>query len=687
MSAPDVIATRKLGTIRNIGVVAHIDAGKTTVTERLLFVSGRSFKMGEVHDGEAAMDWMPQERERGITITAAATSFAWRGCDVHLIDTPGHVDFTIEVERSLRVLDGAIVVLDGVAGVEPQSETVWRQADRWEVPRVVFVNKMDRAGADFARLLADLRAHFPTRTFAPIQWPLGQADELEGVVDLIEGQVLRFPDPDDPRQIEGTSGLSAELAEHRAELVEALAEVDDGLADAWLNGREVGADELRKVVRSTTLSGKVVPVLCGAALRNIGLPQLLDAVVDLLPSPLDVPPVQGEHPRTGEHQTRQADPDGPLCALAFKVSSLDEGRRFVFLRIYSGSVAEGDEVWNAGRQCTERVSRLVLLHANQKTRVMRVGAGHICAVMGLKKTVTGDTLADTRHPIVLEALQNHESVVSQAIEPEAQKDRDDLIEAMNRLCDEDPTLRTREDTQTGELLLSGMGELHLEVAVDRLRREAGLQVHVGRPQVMLREALTKSAEAEGTFERHGEGIELYGHVRVRVEPLARGEGNRFTIDPNVGDRRFLSGEIPALCKQGAEDALSSGALESYPLGDVHVTLLSATWKDGHSKPLAYQVATVRAVRDACAAAGPVLLEPIVALEVTAPVDFLGEALSSVATRHGEVRDVLDTVDGARIVVAEAPLRKMFGYSNELRSLTQGRASFTMRFVRYDRAGS
>ncbi|MBI5608275.1 MAG: elongation factor G, partial [Deltaproteobacteria bacterium] len=483
-----------------------------------------------------------------------------------------------------------------------------------------------------------------------------------------------------------TPGLPPEQEARRAELVELLANGDDALADAWLQGREPELAELLAALRKGTLAGQLVPVLAGAALRNQGIPPLLDAVVDFLPSPLDVPPVPGHHPRTQAAEERRADSEGPLCALAFKVSALDEGRRFVFLRIYSGTLSEGDEVWNASRQVHERITRLVLLHAAQKNRVQSLGAGHICAVAGLKKTMTGDTLADVHHPIVLELLTAYEAVISQAFEPQRHADRDALLEALARMADEDPTLRVREDAQTGEILVSGMGELHLEVAADRLQRENNLAVRIGKPQVLLREAITGAARAHGVFERTSEQGDLFGAVEVRVEPLPRGQGNEFHIDSGVTDKRFNQGEVAALCRQGALGALNGGALQGYPLGDVRVTLLGATWKDGLSKPAAYEVAAGRAVRAACEQAGPILLEPIMAIEVSVPVDFLGEALATLAARRGQVRDVVDAPANARLVQAEAPLRQMFGYATELRSATQGRATFTMRFDRYDQAG-
>lgn len=710
MSHKEAPSHFKLRQMRNLGIMAHIDAGKTTVSERLLFVAGRSYRMGEVHDGEAVLDWMPQERERGITITSAATSLTWRDCDLHLIDTPGHVDFTVEVERSLRVLDGAVAVFDAANGVEPQSETVWRQADRWRVPRIAFANKMDRVGADFAMTLASMRQHFAganhalgapgmaagiEKRIAAVQWPLGSEAAFVGCADLVWRRQLLFPDPEDPKAMQEENGLTSEQLLRRQELIEVLADVDDTVADAWLEGRDLEPEELSQAIRRATVSGRFVPLLCGSALKNRGIPPLLDAIVDWLPSPLDVPAVEGLHPRTQEAVHRDADPNGPLCALAFKVSPLDEGRRFVFLRLYSGTLREGDDVWNASRNLSEKVSRLVLLHAVQKTRVASVSAGQICAVMGLKKTMTGDTLADSHQPILLEQMTGYEPVITQAIEPGALKDRDGLIEALAKLVDEDPTLRSGEDKDTGQLVISGMGELHLEVAVDRLRRTYGLEVRVGKPQVMLRETVSKAAEAQGIFERHvekhqgekhGDELHLFGSVKVRVEPLARGQGFEFAIDPGVTERHFTQGETAAMCRQGAYDAMHAGVVEGYPLDDLKVTLIDGLWKDGQSKPMAYQIATAKAVREAVRHAGPVMLEPIMDIEVQVPGDALGEALSSLSGRRGVVSDVVERGGGFRAVLAQAPLRQMFGYATELRSLTQGRGTFTMRFAQFDRAG-
>ena len=664
-------------TIRNIGIMAHIDAGKTTLTERMLFVAGRTHKMGEVHDGLAVMDWMELERERGITITSAVTTFEWNGREVHLIDTPGHVDFTIEVERSLRVLDGAVAVFDAVNGVEPQSETVWRQADRYRVPRIAFANKMDRVGADFAMTLASLRRHFPDHAIAAVHRPLGAGASFEGHEDLVTERQLRFTDPDDPRAFRVVEGLSPEGAAARRSLVEVLADVEDGAADAILSDARMTPEELRAAIRRATVAGRFVPLLCGSALRNKGIPQVLDAVCDWLPSPLDVPLPGGEVGEAGE--------DAPLLALAFKVSLLDEMRRFVFVRVYSGRIAEGDEVYNATQKVKERVSRVLLMHASAKRRVPSLGAGQIFAVMGLKATRTGDTLTTPGHEASLENISGYEPVISAAVEAQSLHDREVLLEALARIADEDPSFRYGEDPETGQLLISGMGELHLEIVTERLRREFGLEVRTGRPQVLLRETITEPAEAEATFERTTEDADIYGQARVRVSPLARGQGYRFRLDPTAEALPFLRGETRQMVEAGAREAAEAGALEGFPLQDIEVVLLGATWREGPSKPFAYKVAVADAVREASSRAKPVLLEPLMRLEVVVPGEYLGEVLAGLDRRQGSVLDVSDRGEAVKVVEGEAPLGKMFGYATELRSATQGRAVFTMRFDRYDRS--
>jgi elongation factor G len=672
--------------IRNIGIMAHIDAGKTTLTERLLFAAGRTHKMGEVHDGLAVMDWMELERERGITITSAVTSFDWRGHEMHLIDTPGHVDFTIEVERSLRVLDGAIAVFDAVSGVEPQSETVWRQADHWRVPRIAFANKMDRVGADFAMTLASMRRHFPDHVIAAVQRPLGAEADFEGFEDLVARRRIRFRDPEDPRAFGEEEGISPEAEADRRALLEAVADVDDAAAEAVLEDRDLDPEALRAALRRATVAGRFVPLLCGSALRNKGVPQVLDAVCDYLPSPRDVAPPRARDPRTGADASRPADEHAPLLALAFKVSLLDEKRRFVFLRLYSGRLSEGDVVWNASLGKEERASRLLLMHAIQKKRVETLAAGQIFAVLGLKETRTGDTLTDPVHPAVLERIASYEPVISQAIEAPSQREREAMLEALARVADEDPSFRFGEDRDTGQMLVSGMGELHLEVVAERLRREFGLSVRTGQPQVLLRETVTCEADGEATFARALEDGELFGQVSVRLGPLPRGGGFRFEVAAEAAALPFLREEVRQMIEEGAREAAEAGALEGYPLQDVRVTLTGASWREGASKPFTYKVAAADAVRAAAARAGPVLLEPVMKVEVVAPGEHVGEVIGSLQQRRGTILDVADRGAAVKVISAEAPLRPMFGYATELRSLTQGRAAFTMSFDRFDATG-
>ncbi len=674
---------RRMASIRNIGIVAHIDAGKTTLTERLLFAAGRTHKMGEVHEGQTVMDWMDIERERGITITSAVTTFDWRGHEVHLVDTPGHVDFTVEVERSLRVLDGAVVVFDAVSGVEPQSETVWRQADRWRVPRIAFANKMDRVGSDFGMTLESLRRHFPDHRIAPVQRPEGAEAAFAGVEDLVARRTLRFTDPEDPRAFSASDGISPAAEADRLALVEVLADVDDAAAEAFLAGRDLDENALRSAVRRATLAGHFVPLLCGSALRNKGVPQVLDAVCDYLPSPLDVPAPAGVNLRTGQAETHPADERAPLLALAFKVSLLDEMRRFVFLRVYSGRIAEGDTVWNQSLGKEEKVSRVLLMHAVHKRRVAALGAGQIFAVMGLRETRTGDTLSAPAHPMTLDRIGSYAPVISQAVEPASLRDREPLLEALARIADEDPSFRFGDDPDTGQLLVSGQGELHLEVVAERLRREFGLKVRTGQPQVLLRETITAEAAGEATFARTLEEEQIFAQVAVRVAPLPRGQGFRFRVAPEASALPFLRGATLEMVEQGAREAAESGALEGHPLQDVEVTLASATWRDGASRPFAYKVAAADAVREAASRARPVILQPVMRVEVVAPGEHVGEVLGSLQQRKGTILDVSDRGAAVKVVEAEAPLRLMFGYATELRSLTQGRAVFTMRFDRFD----
>jgi len=675
---------RRIRAIRNIGIMAHIDAGKTTLSERFLFAAGRTHKMGEVHDGLAVMDWMDLERERGITITSAVCSFEWGGNEIHLIDTPGHVDFTVEVERSLRVLDGAVVVFDAVNGVEPQSETVWRQADRYRVPRIALANKMDRVGADFGETLASMRSHFPDHRCAGVHRPLGAGADFGGFEDLVARSTVTFTDSDDPRAFEESPGLSVEGEAARRELLEILADVDDAAATALLSDADLDAVAMGASVRRATLGGRFVPLLCGSALRNKGVPQVLDAVCAWLPSPLDVPPLRGTDASGGEAAVPAPADEAPLVALAFKVSLLDELRRFVFLRVYSGRIAEGDEVWNASQRKKERVSRVLLMHASEKRRVPALGAGQIFAVMGLKDTRTGDTLTSPGRSVVLERISAYEPVISAAVEAKSLRDRELLLQALARIADEDPSFRFGENPDTGQLLVSGMGELHLDIVAERLKREFHLEVRTGEPQVLLRETLTAPAEGEALFERSLDEAEIYGHARVRVAPLPRGAGFRFEVAPEALSLPFLRGETLAMAEAGAREAAETGVLEGHPLQDVVVTLLGSTWREGASKPFAYKVAVADAVRDAATRAGPVILEPIMRTEVILPADYLGEVIASLDRRQGSILDVSDRGQAVKVVEGEAPLRRMFGYATELRSSTQGRAVFTMRFDRFDR---
>jgi elongation factor G len=683
-SSRDAASQRRIRAIRNIGIMAHIDAGKTTLSERFLFAAGRTHKMGEVHDGLAVMDWMDLERERGITITSAVASFEWDGHEIHLIDTPGHVDFTVEVERSLRVLDGAVVVFDAVNGVEPQSETVWRQADRYRVPRIALANKMDRVGADFGETLLSMRHHFPDHRCAGVHRPLGAGPDFGGFEDLVTRRTVTFTDSDDPRAFEESPGLSTEGEAARRELFETLADVDDPAATALLSDADLDPAAMGASIRRATLSGRFVPLLCGSALRNKGVPQVLDAVCAWLPSPLDVPPPRGTDASGTDVAAPAPADDAPLVALAFKVSLLDELRRFVFLRLYSGRVAEGDEVWNASQRKKERVSRVLLMHASQKRRVPALGAGQIFAVMGLKDTKTGDTLTSPGQSLVLERISAYEPVISAAVEAKSLRDRELLLEALARVADEDPSFRFGENPDTGQLLISGMGELHLEIVAERLRREFHLEVRTGEPQVLLRETLTAPAEGEARFERSLEDDEIFGHATVRVEPLPRGAGFRFEVAPEARSLPFLRGETLAMAEAGAREAAETGVLEGHPLQDVLVTLLAATWREGASRPFAYKVAVADAVRDAAGRAGPVILEPIMRTEVVLPAEYLGEVIASLDRRQGAVLDVSDRGLAVKVVDGEAPLRRMFGYATELRSSTQGRAVFTMRFDRFDR---
>jgi elongation factor G len=670
----------RLNRIRNIGIMAHIDAGKTTVTERILYYSGRSHKMGEVHDGEATMDWMRQEQERGITITSAVTTFPWRGHEIHLIDTPGHVDFTIEVERSLRVLDGAIAVFDAVNGVEPQSETVWHQADKYHVPRLTFINKMDRVGADFFSSVESMKEKLGAHPIL-LQLPIGAEDRFQGVIDLIKMKSIIWDEETlgaTFREMDIPPELMPDVGKYREKLLEALAEKSDPLMEKYLAGEEVGTEEIHRVLREATIKFNLVPVLCGAALRNKGIQPLLDAVVNYLPSPMEVPPVQGFNPKTGDPETRSSSDQEPLAALAFKIMT-DEGRKLSYLRVYSGVLKAEQEVYNSTKGKRERVARLFRMHANKKERVPEVRAGDIIGVAGLKETATGDTLCAEDHPITLERIDFYEPVTSVAIEPKSRQDQEKLDFFLQKLGEEDPTFRVKFDEDTGQTIISGMGELHLDVVVRRLLEDFNVSVNVGKPQVVYRETITESAEGEGKFEREIEGAMNFGHVRLRLEPRPRGAGIEFI--GSTPDGAIPAEFIPAI-ETGVKESTGNGPRAGYPVVDLKVSLLGGTYMEGSSTPLAYQIASAMAFRDGCQKAQPVLLEPVMRTEVVVPEEFVGEVIGDLGARKARIEQV-QAKGRVSLVEAFVPLKDMFGYSTDLRSLTQGRGTFTMQFHRFD----
>ena len=673
----------KLSRTRNIGIVAHIDAGKTTVTERILFYTGKSYKMGEVHDGAAVMDWMPQEQERGITITSAVTTCNWGNHEIHIIDTPGHVDFTIEVERCLRVLDGAVVVFCAVGGVEPQSETVWHQADKYAVPKIAFINKMDRVGADFFGVVAMMRKRFNSLPL-PIQIPLGKEEGFSGVVDLIGQKLITWD--------ESSRGLSlqysdvprdffSQVNEHREKMVERLAEVDDDLAEKYLRGMDISDGEIKASIRQATLSLKVVPVMCGAALRNKGIQPILDGVADFLPSPQDAPPVKGINPLTKLEETRQSSDKEPLTALAFKIMQ-DEGRKLTYLRIYSGQVKAGADLYNAAKGKHEKVARLLKMHANKRERIEQAGAGEIVAVLGLKETTTGDTLCDSAHPILLEPIEFYEPVISQAIEAKTPADQEKLLPALTKLMEEDPTLKMNYNDETAQTVISGMGELHLDIIIDRLNREFNAHVNVGKPRVVYRETIQKQAEVEGIFEKELGDKKHFGHVRLKIAPAERGTGNEILWKMD-GAATTLPEEFQSAIEEGVREAVQSGVLGGYPAVDMKINITGASFREGESSPMAYKIAASTAIKDACPQASPVLLEPIMLVDIITPAEFMGEVIGDINARQGEIQAV--SPKGATSeITAKVPLKALFGYSTDLRSVSQGRAIFTMQFSAYDR---
>jgi len=664
---------------RNIGIMAHIDAGKTTTTERVLYYTGVSHRMGEVHEGTAVMDWMEQEQERGITITSAATTCSWRGYRINIIDTPGHVDFTIEVERSLRVLDGAVAVFCAVGGVEPQSETVWRQADKYRIPRIAFVNKMDRAGANFLWVVDSIRRRFQVQA-VPIQLPLGGEEEFLGIIDLVGMNALVWDGSELGARYEvvGIPPDHLEAAQrYREQLIEALCETDDELMEDYLAGEFIEPERLRGVLRRATLALQVVPVLCGAAFKNKGVQPLLDAIVDYLPSPQEVPAVEGMGP-SGEIQVRRAQDGEPFSALVFKVMNDPYVGHLSFLRVYSGALETGAVVLNSSTGKKERVGRLLKMHANKREEIRQVKAGDIAAAVGLKNVRTGQTICSVEHPIVLESMEFPEPVISVALEPTSRQDQDRMGDALHRLAEEDPSFRVRQDEETGQTIISGMGELHLEIIVDRLSREFGVKAQVGAPEVAYRETLRRAAEAQGRFVRQSGGRGQYGHVLIRVEPLAPGEGFRFenSVVGGAVPREY----IPAV-EAGVREAMEKGVMAGYPVVDVAVTLLDGSYHEVDSSDLAFRIAGSLAFQEAARRAGVVILEPIMRVEVVAPEEYLGEVLGDLGGRRGEIQG-MDLRSGSRVVQARVPLSEMFGYATTLRSITQGRATFTMQFAEY-----
>ena len=672
--------TIPLQRVRNIGIIAHIDAGKTTVSERILFYTGRTHKIGETHEGTAVMDWMEQERERGITITSAATTTSWLDHVINIIDTPGHVDFTVEVERSLRVLDGGVVVFDGVAGVEPQSETVWRQADRYGVPRICFVNKMDRMGANFERcveMIQDRLGKVPV----PLQLPIGAEDNFTGVIDLLTMEAVSFhgKEGEDIRREAIPANLQEAARTARESLVERVAENDDELMLSFLEGEEIELDALTQAIRRATISGGIAPVLCGTALRNKGVQLLLDAVIDYLPSPLDVPPVKATLPDGETEVERNPSDDEPLAALAFKVVADPFVGRLVFFRVYSGVVRAGDQVLNSTRQKRERFGRIVKMHANSREDVEAVYAGDIAAAIGLKDTFTGDTICHRENPVVLESMQFPEPVISVAIEPKTREDQTKLGDALQRLSEEDPTFRVRYDEETGQTVIAGMGELHLDVIVDRMRREYKVEANVGRPQVSYRETITRPSTAEGRFVRQTGGRGQFGLCTITVTPRQPGEGFLFE-DRTVGG--VIPREFINPIRRGVELALQNGVRAGYPVVDVGVAVVDGGFHPVDSSEMAFETAGSMAFRAACEKAGPVLMEPVMKLEVTTPEDYFGDVLGDINSRRGQVQGV-DTRGNAKIIRAIVPLAETFGYATDLRSNTQGRATYSMEFDHYE----
>ncbi len=666
---------------RNIGIMAHIDAGKTTVTERILYYTGVTYKMGEVHEGTAVMDWMVQEQERGITITSAATTCFWKGNRINIIDTPGHVDFTIEVERSLRVLDGAVALFDAVAGVEPQSETVWRQADKYKVPRIAFINKMDRMGADFVMCVNSMIERLGASPI-PVQIPMGKEDAFKGPIDLVnmkaylyESETLgaEFVEADIPRE------FLPKALEYREKMLEALSDFDDVIMEKYLASEEIGADLVNAALRKGTIELRITPVLCGSAFKNKGVQQLIDAIVEYLPCPTDVPPVRGIEPDTGKETVRKVSDSEPFSAIAFKIMTDPFVGQLTFLRVYSGTISAGSYAYNSTKDVKERVGRLLQMHANKREDIKEVGAGNIVAAVGMKSTLTGDTLCDVNHPIILESMEFPEPVISVAIEPKTKADQEKLSVSLGKLAQEDPSFKVSYDEETGQTIISGMGELHLDIIVDRLLREFKVGANVGRPQVAFRETIRLKTTAEGKFIRQSGGRGQYGHVRIELEPLEPGGGFEFV-------NKIVGGVIPreyiSAVEKGVKEALGSGVLAGYPVVDVKVTLYDGSYHEVDSSEMAFKIAGSMAVKNGATKAKAVLLEPVMSIEVVTPEEYMGEVISDLNSRRGRIQTMNQRAK-VRVITAQVPLSSMFGYATDLRSKTQGRATYTMQFSHYE----
>jgi elongation factor G len=675
------MSSEQLEHTRNIGIMAHIDAGKTTVTERILYYTGVTYKMGEVHEGTAVMDWMVQEQERGITITSAATTCFWKENRINIIDTPGHVDFTIEVERSLRVLDGAVALFDAVAGVEPQSETVWRQADKYNVPRIAFVNKMDRMGSDFFMCIKSMIERLGA-TPVPVQIPIGKEDAFRGTVDLIrmksyiyddETLGAEFVESDIPQEL-----LPAAL-EYREKMLEVLADFDDVLMEKYLAGEEIGSDIIKSALRKGTNELRITPVLCGSAFKYKGVQQLLDAIVDYMPCPTDVPPVRGIEPDSGKDAVRKVSDSEAFSAIAFKIMTDPFVGQLTFLRVYSGTLTAGSYAYNSTKDVKERVGRILQMHANKREEKKDVRAGDIVAVVGLKKTLTGDTLCDEGSPVILESMEFPEPVISVAIEPKTKADQEKLSVALGKLAQEDPSFKVSYDEETGQTIISGMGELHLDIIVDRLLREFKVGANVGKPQVAYRETIRQKTKAEGKFVRQSGGRGQYGHVHVNIEPSEPGGGFEF-------ENKIVGGAIPreyiSAVEKGAKEALDSGVLAGYPVVDVKVTLFDGSYHEVDSSEMAFKIAGSMAVKNGAIKAKPVLLEPVMSIEVVTPEEYMGDVIGDLNSRRGKIQSMNQRAN-VRVVLAQVPLSSMFGYATDLRSKTQGRATYTMQFNHYE----